>query len=103
MLNRFKCLFMLLLLMTFFGAATLKADVTGSVLGVVRDSSGAVVGGAKIVATNVQTNFQQETISGSDGAFRILALPAGTYKLTATAAGFRTFIETGAEVQENTR
>src|ERR1700738_75252 len=101
MLNRFKCLFMLLLLMTFFGAATLKADVTGSVLGVVRDSSGAVVVGAKIVATNVQTNFKQETVSGSDGAFRILALPAGTYNLTATAAGFRTFTETGVEVKVN--
>src|ERR1700738_2295899 len=101
MLNRFKCLFMLLLLMTFFGAATLKADVTGSVLGVVRDSSGAVVVGAKIVATNVQTNFKQETVSGSDGAFRILALPAGTYNLTVTAAGFRTFTETGVEVKVN--
>ena len=67
----------------------------------VRDSSGAVVGGAKIVATNVQTNFKQETVSGGDGAFRILALPAGTYTLTATAAGFRTFTETGVEVKVN--
>jgi hypothetical protein len=50
-----------------------------------------VVSGAKIVATNVQTNFKQETVSSGDGAFRILALPAGIYKLTATAAGFRTF------------
>ncbi|MDQ1410905.1 MAG: hypothetical protein QOJ41_2640, partial [Acidobacteriaceae bacterium] len=101
MLNRFKCVFILLLMVTFFSAATLKADVTGSVLGVVRDSSGAVVSGAKIVATNVQTNFKQETVSGDDGAFRILALPAGTYTLTATAAGFRTFTETGVEVKVN--
>jgi hypothetical protein len=102
MLNRFKCVFILLLVVaTLFSAATLRADVTGSVLGVVRDSSGAVVAGAKIVATNVQTNFKQETVSGGDGAFRILALPAGTYKLTVTAAGFRTFTETGIEVKVN--
>jgi len=83
------------------GAEVLRADVTGSILGVVHDSSGAVVSGAKIVATNVQTNFKQETVSGGDGAFRILALPAGIYKLTATAAGFRTFAETNIEVKVN--
>jgi len=102
MLNRFKRVSILLLAVaTIFNAATLRADVTGSVLGVVHDSSGAVVAGAKIVATNVQTNFKQETVSGTDGAFRILALPAGTYKLTVTAAGFRTFTETGVEVKVN--
>jgi hypothetical protein len=101
MLNRFKCFFMLLLTVTFFSTMTLKADVTGSVQGVVHDSSGAVVSGAKIVATNVETNLTQESISGSDGAFRILALPAGKYTLAATAAGFETFKETGIEVKVN--
>src|SRR5580692_11454473 len=101
MLNRFKCVFLLLLMAMFFSAATLKADVTGSVQGVVRDSSGAVVGGAKIAVTNVETNSTQETVSGSDGAFRILALPAGKYTLSATASGFETFSETGIEVKVN--
>ena len=67
----------------------------------VHDSSGGVIGGAKIVATNVQTNFNQETISAADGTYRILALPAGTYKLTVTAPGFRSFDETGIEVKVN--
>src|ERR1700693_2614570 len=101
MLNRFKCIFLLVLTVTFFSATTLKADVTGSVQGVVHDSSGAVVSGVKIVATNVQTNSTQETVSGSDGSFRILALAAGKYTLTVTAAGFETFSETGIEVKVN--
>src|ERR1700730_540943 len=102
MLNRFKRVSMVFLaVVTFLSATILRADVTGSVLGVVRDSSGAVVAGAKIGATNLLTNFKQETVSGGDGAFRILALPAGTYKLTVTAAGFRTFTETGIEVKVN--
>ena len=101
MLNRFKCVFLLLLTASFLSAVTLKADVTGTIQGVVHDSSGAVVGGAKIVATNVETNLTQETVSGSDGAFRILALPAGKYTLTATATGFETFSETGIEVKVN--
>ncbi|MDP9339508.1 MAG: carboxypeptidase-like regulatory domain-containing protein [Acidobacteriota bacterium] len=101
MLNRFNRISILMLCALVFTAQTVRADVTGSVLGVVHDSSGAVVSGAKIVATNVQTNFKQETVSAADGSYRILALPAGTYELTATAAGFRTFTVTGIEVQVN--
>src|SRR5438552_158823 len=82
-------------------ADVLCADVTGSILGVVRDRSNAVVSGAKVVAINGQTNFKQETVSGADGSFRILALPAGIYKLTVTATGFRTFTETDIEVKVN--
>jgi len=83
------------------GAEVLRADVTGSIQGVVRDRSNAVVSGAKVVAINGQTNFKQEAVSGADGSFHILALPAGVYKLTVTANGFRTFAETNIEVKVN--
>src|SRR6266550_3343881 len=92
---------LLLVLAIIFGPTALRADVTGSILGVVHDRSQAVVAGARIVATNVQTNFKQDTTSAADGSYRILALPAGNYKLTATAPGFRTFTETGIEVKVN--
>src|SRR2546427_6931020 len=92
---------LLLVLTMLFGPNVLRADVTGSILGVVHDSTQGVVAGAHIVATNVQTNFKQETVSAADGSFRILALPAGVYKLTVTAPGFRTFTETGIEVKVN--
>src|SRR6266446_3768732 len=90
-----------IVLIMLAGAEVLRADVTGSIQGVVRDRSNAVVSGAKVVAINGQTNFKQETVSGGDGSFRILALPAGVYKLTVTAPGFRTFTETGIEVKVN--
>jgi len=82
-------------------AVVLRADVTGSILGVVHDRSQAVVAGAKVVATNIQTNLKQETTSAGDGSYRILALPAGNYRLTVTASGFRTFTETDIEVKVN--
>jgi len=68
-----------------------RADVTGSILGVVRDSTNAVVVGANVVATHVETNFSKRATSGPDGTYRILALPAGTYKVTAQASGFTIF------------
>jgi hypothetical protein len=92
---------LLLALAMLFSSAVLRADVTGSILGVVHDSTQGVVAGARIVATNVENNFKQETVSAADGSFRILSLPAGTYKLTATAPGFSTFTETGIVVKVN--
>src|SRR5579863_1577638 len=78
-----------------------RADVTGSILGVVRDRTNAVIVGARIVATNAETNFSKGTISGPDGEYRFLALPAGTYKVTAQAAGFQLFATTGIDVKVN--
>src|SRR5215475_8693672 len=86
---------------TLFCSSILRADVTGAILGVVRDRSQAVVTGARIMATNTQTNFSQVTVSGTDGSYRILALPAGTYTLTVTATGFSTYNTTEIVVKVN--
>ena len=91
----------LIVLILLVGANVLRADVTGSILGTVRDSSQAVVGGVRIVATNLQTNLTRETVSAVDGSYRILALPVGTYKITATATGFRQFNATDIELKVN--
>src|SRR5215813_5715556 len=91
----------LIVLIILASSNTLRADVTGSILGVVHDRSQSVVAGAEIVATNIQTNLKQETVSAADGSFRILALPAGAYKLTVTAKGFRIFVENNIVVQVN--
>jgi len=57
----------------------LMADVTGTILGVITDPSGAVVQGVQVKATNVDTNQSSETTSNETGQFRILALPSGQY------------------------
>ena len=70
-------------------AATLMADVTGSIQGYVRDSSGAVITGAQVTATEVATNLQRGTTTDSQGAYTFLALPPGKYRIVATITGFR--------------
>src|SRR5579872_6138196 len=74
------------------------ADVTGSMSGIVRDSSQAIVVGAKVVATNVETNFTKETIVATDGQYRLLAMPVGRYKITASAPGFQDFVATDIDL-----
>ena len=78
-----------------------RADVTGSIFGVVHDRTNAVVVGASVVATNVQTNFSKTATSGPDGTYRILALPAGTYKVAAEAAGFERYTTTDIDLKVN--
>jgi len=79
----------------------LLADVTGSILGVVRDPSQAVVKGVHIRITNTQTNLSQETVSADDGSYRFLALPVGNYTLSATLTGFQHFSTTDIVLQVN--
>jgi len=84
-----------------FAPHALLADVTGSISGVVRDRGQAVVTGAHVTVTNVQTNLSQTTTSGPDGTYHFLALPAGSYRINATAAGFRTYTATDITLQVN--
>ena len=90
-----------IILTMLFAPNNLLADVTGSITGVVRDRAQAVVTGARVTVTNVQTNVSQGTTSGPDGTYHFLALPAGSYRISATASGFRTFTATDITIQVN--
>jgi hypothetical protein len=79
----------------------LFADVTGTVLGVVKDSSGAVVPGVKVTATNVETNLVTAAVTDGLGQYRILALPVGNYRVQATFTGFQPFVATGVVLEVN--
>jgi len=98
--NRFKLVFSIGLIL-LFTAGMVRADVTGSIQGVVRDRSQGAIANAQVTIANAQTNLTYEAKTGPDGAYHLLALPAGTYKLTVSAAGFRPFVETGVEVKVN--
>jgi hypothetical protein len=87
--------------MLLFCTNVTKADVTGSILGVVRDRSQGLIAGAVIRATNVETNLSQETTSAADGTYHFLALPAGHYKVTASSTGFRQYSATDITLEVN--
>src|SRR3954451_20268885 len=87
------------LLLSAFGR--LHADVTGSILGTVRDPTGAVVSGASVKAIHLATNETRTATSDDTGAYRILALPVGRYTVEVTQPGFRKFIASEIELTVN--
>ncbi len=88
-MQRLTCRFFLLCLLVLIGSVSLMADVTGSIQGYVRDSSGAVISGVHVIVTEVATNLQRSATTDSQGAYLFLALPPGRYKINASITGFR--------------
>lgn len=68
-----------------------QVGTEGGILGVVMDTSGAVVAGAEITITNLDTNRKKTAVSNAAGNFEILALPRGPYSVTASFTGFKTW------------
>jgi hypothetical protein len=66
---------------------TTFATITGSVA----DPSGAVVPGAVVTVTNLETNYESKTESNESGTYTLPQLRAGTYTLKASAPGFQEF------------
>jgi hypothetical protein len=67
---------------------------TGSIVGTVTDPSGAVLSGAKVTVTNVDTNEVINLTSNSAGAFNSGALSPGNYKAQISQKGFSTVSQT---------
>ncbi len=64
-------------------------ETTGSVTGVVKDATGAVVPHATVVLTNLDNKSERKTESNSAGNFTIASVASGLqYKVTVTMAGF---------------
>jgi hypothetical protein len=67
---------------------------SASVLGYVRDNSGAMVPSAIVKLNNVATNVTQTTQTDKDGKYEFDSVPIGNYQVLTVAAGF-----TGAKTE----
>jgi Carboxypeptidase regulatory-like domain/TonB dependent receptor len=84
-LRSFALLFSALLL-----SASLNGQSTyGTVLGTVKEASGASVPGAIVNLTNTGTNAKHSTVTSDTGAYQFVNLDVGNYRLTIEAPGFQ--------------
>ena len=65
----------------------------GSIVGHIKDSTGGVINGATISVTNPATGLKRTVQSDSDGAFSVINLPPGNYKVETSYAGFATLAQ----------
>ena len=79
---------LLAILLLTVGSGTALGQFSSSIEGTVSDNSGAIVPGAKVVLTNENTGVSSTAATNSAGEFHFQALGVGTYKVTATLAGF---------------
>jgi hypothetical protein len=68
---------------------------TATILGTIKDSTGAVVPGAGLTAKNVETGLTRTAASDEDGSYRFSAMPVGTYEVRVELGGFRTEVRSG--------
>ena len=86
---RFTLLAFVLFLMSLGGPGLFAQSDTGNIAGTVMDTTGAVIPGADVLATNTDTGLKLSAVSNDTGEFTILAVPRGNYSVTASAKGFQ--------------
>ncbi len=65
-----------------------QTNITGAVVGVVSDSTGALIPGATVTVTSLTTGTVHSAVTGTAGDYRVSQLPPGNYSIVVTAAGF---------------
>src|SRR5437879_2855008 len=84
----------LLLLLPSSSLAQSQAN-TGSIEGIIRDQTGAVVPNAEVTLQNTGTNFTRRLTTDSEGRFRGVLMPLGQYRVTVKSPNFNTLVREG--------
>ncbi len=94
---------MLLAMLAMVNSPVLRAQAVSiaSVTGRISDSSGAMLPGAHIKMTAVDTGIVHETTADASGTYSFPSLPIGAYMLEVGATGFQTYSQKGIVLQVN--
>src|SRR6266568_8093537 len=82
-------------LLILFASLSFAQLDTGTLSGMVADQTGAAVPGASVAIKNVETGIVRRSVTNEAGRYEAVALPVGTYEVTASLAGFQTFVRGG--------
>ncbi len=83
-------------------AAVIAFGQTGggaTLVGTIKDGTGALVPGAKVTVVNTATSFRSETSTSAEGSYYVPYLNPGSYRITVEASGFKQFVRDGIELR----
>ncbi|MSO20349.1 MAG: TonB-dependent receptor [Acidobacteria bacterium] len=83
------------LLLILVSARNASAQTTATILGSIKDQSGAVLPGAEVTATHTETGITRTVPANEHGAYRIPALAVGAYSVESRMTGFQTEVRQG--------
>src|SRR5262249_91594 len=84
-------------------ASAFAQETRSTILGTVKDQSGAIVAGATVDVTNTETNTTTKLSTNSSGYFEAPYLLPGVYSITVTAQGFKRYVQQGYALTVNSR
>jgi hypothetical protein len=90
-------------LLAFAAVPSFAQTDTGSIVGTVRDASGAVVVGAKVDITNAATSVTTTFSTNRDGQYQALQLIPGLYTVRASNSGYSTGVRENITIDVQTR
>jgi hypothetical protein len=82
-------------------AGVARAQETGTITGVISDSTGGVLDGARVKATNVATAGVRVVESSSSGTYVLSSLAVGQYTLEVSKSGFKTLRQQNVVIDIN--
>jgi Carboxypeptidase regulatory-like domain/TonB dependent receptor len=91
----------LLLAGLFLTGRVFAQEVSATLRGTVTDPSGAGVSGVQVTAIQTETGLQRAAVSDGQGAYVLVALPVGHYRLEAQAKGFKHYVQEGISLDVN--
>ncbi len=97
--NRFRPLAFVLCAVLSMGSLAWGQVTTGSILGTITDNSRALIPGAVVVAVSQATGGETRTEANAAGAYELLLLRAGAYRLIVEAPGFQKLVREGVIVR----
>src|SRR5439155_21489957 len=68
---------------------------TATILGTVKDTSGALVPGVTITVKHTESGLTRNVVSGERGGYNVPLLPVGAYEITTTMPGFKQEVRSG--------
>ena len=101
---RHLCLGAMILVIALLTSGLMFSQATRStVLGTVRDPSGAVVPGVEVIITNTGTNVSTPTLTNQAGLYDVPLLLPGSYEVSAELHGFKKFVRRGITLAVGSR
>src|SRR5438552_11352415 len=79
--------------------ATVWAQSTAQINGIVKDQSSAVLPGVEVSMTKTDTGLKRTAFTDETGSYVLTNLPVGPYRFEAALPGFRTYVQTGIILQ----